>query len=228
VSWFLREGQAERRQIALISTNYDIAIEHLLFRAYKLKYSEIPQKFDFGMTWRAPLDMQVHRPRNPELRVYKLHGSLNWLRCDLCEHVYVNLRGLIAHLAFRKKVNPANTCDCGHRLRAALVAPSFVRDIRDVNLLEVWKAAFDYLRRADQWIVIGYSFPPEDIAIHSLFLRAHQGRPTKRNGEKRPPPAIRVIQDKEDAKTTARYKLFFPNCTFEYGGTEAFIDALPP
>ena len=69
--------------------------------------------------------------------------------------------------------------------------------------------------------------PPEDIAIHSLLLRAYQGRPTKRNGEKRPPPTIRVIQDKEDPAVTARYKLFFPDCTFECGGTEAFIDALP-
>lgn len=227
VRWLLQEGQADNREIALISTNYDIAIENLLFRAYDTKYGEIPGKFDFGMNWRTPLDTHVLRPRNPELRVYKLHGSLNWLRCDLCQYVYVNLKGSIAHLAFREEFNDANMCDCGHRLRAALVAPSLVRDIRDVNLLEIWKAAFEYLRRADQWVVIGYSFPPEDIAIHSLFLRAYQGRPTTKNREKRPPPTIRVIQDKEDAAVSARYKLFFPDCTFEYGGTEAFIDALP-
>jgi hypothetical protein len=221
VKWLRKNGQTKGRQIGLISTNYDIAIEDLLFHAYRGSYARIAEKFDFGMAWRTPWGRYVTRPRNPDLCVYKLHGSLNWLRCDLCEHIYVNITGSIAHQAFRRQLDDYNKCHCEHGpLRAVLVAPSLVRDVRDANLLEIWKAALEYLRVADEWIIIGYSFPVEDISIRSLFLRAYQGRPPRDR------PRIRVIQPAEDLDTTARYRLFFPQCTFEYGGMEAFVKGL--
>ena len=40
-----------------------------------------------------------------------------------------------------------------------------VRDIRDSNLLQIWKAAMEALRTADQIVFIGYSLPAEDFAI---------------------------------------------------------------
>ena len=139
--------------------------------------------------------------------------------------VFVGAGASIAHQAIREALDWSNSCECGHGpLRMVLVAPSLIRDVWDVNLLEVWKAALEYMRLADEWVVIGYSFPSEDIAIRSLFLRAYQGR----GGNK--PPTVRVIQDTEHADITARYKVLFPECTFEYGGTEAFVDGLasPP
>lgn len=221
VDWLLEEARTTGRQVALISTNYDIAIEDLLFDAYEEDYSRIAAKFDFGMSWRTPYGNYMTRAGQPDFRVYKLHGSLNWLRCDLCEHIYVNVSGSIAHRAFQDTIDQHNSCHCGHApLKVVLVAPSLVRDVRDANLLEIWKAALEYLRLADEWIILGYSFPPADIGIRSLFLRAYQGRSSKL-------PVIRVIQPKKDEETTARYQIFFPECTFEYGGTKAFIDALP-
>ena len=48
---------------------------------------------DFGFTWRDPQSGQLHqRPPSPRFAIYKLHGSLNWLRCALCEHTYVTAR----------------------------------------------------------------------------------------------------------------------------------------
>jgi hypothetical protein len=78
------------------------------------------------------------------------------------------------------------------------------------------------MRVADEWIVVGYSLPPEDIAIRSILVRAYSGR-----GKKRKPPRIRVVQLSEDKKLEDRYRLLFPECTFEYGGFESFIEKLP-
>ena len=42
-------------------------------------------------------------------------------------------------------VPTAAACDCG---------PSFVREVRDPILLEIWRNALEVLREADRWIVV--------------------------------------------------------------------------
>ena len=96
-----------------------------------------------------------------------------------------------------------------------------VRDVREPNLLSIWKTALETLRLADEWIIIGYSFPTEDIAIKSMLLRAFNGRPADKR------PTVRVIQRDTDPIVEARYRFFFPECRFEYGGVERFIAELP-
>jgi hypothetical protein len=99
-----------------------------------------------------------------------------------------------------------------------------VRSIQDPDLQTIWRSALDAMRVADEWIIAGYSLPPEDIAIRSILLRAYHGR-----GRKGTPPGIRVVQkDKdEDKKLEDRDRLLFPDCRFEYGGFEAFTESLP-
>jgi hypothetical protein len=213
--WLIGQAKIEGQEVGIVSTNYDIELETQLFSRYRNDL--ISAEIDFGFSWRDIRTGVVYkRPANPSLRIYKLHGSLNWLRCDLCDHVYVNTRGSIAELGFAEEIHGGNTCHCGYApLQSVIIAPSIVRDVRDVNLLECWKNAIEFLRTATEWIVIGYSFPPEDIAIRSLFLRAYNGRET--------PPAVRVIQKGKDKAVFARYRLFFPNCIYETEGLEGFL-----
>jgi hypothetical protein len=207
-------------ELALVSTNYDFPVDQWLFNSYG-SYASIANAFDFGMAWRSEYSDYYARPSKPEIRLYKLHGSLNWLRCELCEHVYVNTRGSIVHQAFVTEIKPANQCICGHApLRSVLVTPSFIRDIRDVALLTIWNAAIEALRLADEWIIVGYSFPAEDIAVRSLFLRAFQGR------DGSGPPRVRVILRSKSPETMARYRLFFPKADFDDRGMTGFIDEL--
>jgi hypothetical protein len=80
-----------------------------------------------------------------------------------------------------------------------IVAPSFVRSVRDANLRELWKNSLDVLRRSNEWVVVGYSLPPEDLAIRSLFVRAFQARPG--------PPRVVVVQTSNAA--LPRYQPYF-------------------
>jgi hypothetical protein len=41
-------------------------------------------------------------------------------------------------------------------------------------LLEIWQTALEALREAETWYIIGYSLPPEDVAIRTILLRAYQ------------------------------------------------------
>jgi hypothetical protein len=97
-----------------------------------------------------------------------------------------------------------------------------VRSIEDPNLLTIWNSAQESLRRADEWIFAGYSLPSEDIAIRAILVRAFHAR-----GKKGKPPRIRVVQLDLDPAMEGRYRLLFPDATFEYGGFAKFIDRLP-
>jgi hypothetical protein len=222
VMWTQREANASSK-LSIVTTNYDLVPEHL---QQQLTVNDSPisvYDVDFGFPWRDPKNGTLHhRPSNPRLAIYKLHGSLNWLRCALCEHTYINPKGDIAYLGFDPRPSKHNICHCTYwPLRHVMVAPSMVRDIRDSNILQVWMAALEAMRLAGKWHMIGYSMPAEDLAIRSLLIRAYHARGYDENMIVRPAPKITVVQ--LDPKGLQPYNLLFGQVTPELGGLKAFL-----
>lgn len=226
-TWLL-ELKKEFGTLSIVSTNYDVTVESELF----LQKSLEPKKFDFGFDWRDPFSEElIPRPEKPTFSFYKLHGSFNWLRCDLCGQLYINPYELIAYLSFREAQQWANTCTCGaYPLRHVIVAPSMVRDVRDPHLLNIWRCATEALRTAKQWFIIGYSLPAEDLAIRSMLLRAYNARgldpqsaPDLPNQSIRPAPQVTVVQKGTNAKPA--YEAMFPPSSFKFmeGGLEELM-----
>jgi len=97
------------------------------------------------------------------------------------------------------------------------VAPSIYRTVRDANLLEVWKNTLQLLIEADEWFLVGYSLPSEDIAIRSMLVRAfHARKPHER-------PRVTVVQFGNDARP--RYELLCPACVYLDAGLAAWLQA---
>ena len=212
VSWIF--SQMKEKDISIISTNYDLTVELELFRQIQ-NTKLIETKVDFGFSWRVPFVESIqHSPQEPIFKLFKLHGSLNWLKCELCENIYINLKGRIYHQAFRNKLDDNNTCICGHGpLKSVIIAPSIERDIRDVSIVNIWRNSLEALRTADEWIIIGYSLPIEDLTIRSMLLRAYHCERQK--------PSIIVVQKGSVAKE--QYSLFFDDFKYFEDGLESFI-----
>jgi hypothetical protein len=104
-----------------------------------------------------------------------------------------------------------------------MVAPSFVRDIRDPNLLQVWNSALEAMRQAEKWVIIGYSMPAEDIAIRSMFIRAfhgHRREPQITVVQRAPEPGQQIV----DPKSRANYRMLFPKCAYREIGVMGFVE----
>lgn len=202
---------------SLISTNYDITVEQQLY--FKFTNSSLPihKIIDFGINWRDPFKHTINlRPENPLLAIHKLHGSTNWLKCNLCNHIYINTEGSIYHQAFRESIDRANTCHCGNApLSTIIVTPSLIRNFFDSNLQQIWNNSFERLRTSSEWIIIGYSFPSEDLNIKSMFIRAFNARQNK--------PKITIVQKGIEPKS--RYEAIFKNINYIENGIEEFISS---
>ena len=62
--------------------------------------------------------------------------------------------GAFDWLANEEESDVDNQCHCSEtRLEAQIVSLSFVREMREPNLIAVWKSALDFLREADHWII---------------------------------------------------------------------------
>jgi hypothetical protein len=178
-------------EVTIITTNYDLLID------YEFRTQLARNKVDYGIHYRNVNTSElIYTDPDPLFHYYKLHGSFNWLRCDLCGHYYINRQGSIVSLAFRDDIGSFNTCICSGkmRLKSVLVAPSLVRDIRDPNLLQIWKASMEAIRTADQLIMVGYSLPAEDLGIRSIIMRGLNGRSKSR------PLEVDVVQLGDNAK----------------------------
>jgi hypothetical protein len=225
-------GVGNRDRLSIISTNYDEIIETELYRQFihaspteKRPFDAVNRSVNFGVSWRDAHTRQVfHPPQGARHSVFKLHGCLNWLTCESCGWVTCNDELALTHTP-APTVSPTrsseNTCDCGHwPLRSVVIAPSLVRDIRDINMLGIWKAALEDLRTATRWFIIGYSLPEEDHAIRSMLRRALSTR-----GE-RARPTIEIFQ-KSDPETEARYRSFLgAGVTYHTTGMEGFIESV--
>ncbi len=201
---------------AMVSTNYDTLCDFALLKEARRR--GITERIDFGMSWRAVQSgHMVQRPAKPGLSILKLHGSLNWLRCPACDAIYINRVADINALGFRREITDGNTCHCEYApLCPVLVAPSFVREIRSPGLLSIWQSALEVMRRSRQWILAGYSLPPEDYAIRALLQRAYSSR-------EHDELSITVIQHRPDPATEWRYRLLFPECRFVTSGFREFL-----
>ena len=224
VAWLAGPSMdAQNHQVTIITTNYDLAIERPLVTRIKASGGAI----DYGFNWRDPYAQDasedvVHvRPPLPKVSLFKLHGSINWVRCPHCDHVYLNeVDGPIFVLSLATRPREATTCSCGYfPFGTLLVAPSMIRDVRDPSLLSIWQSALEALRLAGRWVMVGYSLPAEDLAIRSMLLRASRGRPA--------PPNVEVYDEGDQPEILRRYELLLKNPRYNSGGFETFINGLP-
>jgi hypothetical protein len=107
--------------LTVITTNYDLLLDTILGEVAKESESGVSTQIDRGFVYRMvddegglaarPAGRGNRRGILPKctsiaarLALYKLHGSLNYLQCQVCDQVYFNPNGRIVDLAFEYDV----------------------------------------------------------------------------------------------------------------------------
>lgn len=148
--------------VCFISLNYDLLIDNAIADARRI--------VDYGITFANPLP-----PTPSPIGLYKLHGSLNWLRCPICGALTNtgSEKGAAYPTEQRQRCQAPN---CDAETTPIVIPPTFFKVMSDFHLQQIWHAAENQLRTADRIYFCGYSLPDADMHIRYLLKRAEVNR----------------------------------------------------
>lgn len=175
--------------LSIITTNWDILLDNSLFELTRNETDSICNG-DYKMGPIAVVDYCCYissledndyiKPgllalgrKGYNIKYLKLHGSMNWLHCPVCQRLYVG---------FGEKIM-FNEESCKHckknfkldtesiKLRSNLLLPTFLKDMRNIQIQLVWQNAGVDLSEATKIVFIGYSLPAADFEIRQLLSR---------------------------------------------------------
>ena len=161
-------------ETVFLSTNYDILIDNALTQTLG---GEPGAKLDYGLEFSKAINKSTDWLPKPEpgaIKLFKLHGSLNWLYCATCNGLAITQgKGVIKLIT-----NPNDaTCNvCETVLAPIIVPPTFYKDMSKVFLSMVWNQAETSLQGVQHVILCGYSFPDADIHVKYLIKRIQTNR----------------------------------------------------
>ncbi|HZH98777.1 MAG TPA: hypothetical protein VEX38_07375 [Fimbriimonadaceae bacterium] len=223
---------------AFLSLNWDTVIESGLSRTQGLHNIDYAcGAFAAEFTTGGGIKRRLFKPSVPTLRLLKPHGSVNWMYCDCCSRMYwfepretariasrlfkgsdsEAVYGLIRRRATAVKTRALCPVCTAETLGTRFATFSYRKALDFPMHLATWKEAENQLRRADNWIFIGYSLPPADYEFKFLLKRVQLSRPK--------PPRITVITSGGAKSETAKnYKKFFG--TKMIPTADLFVDGL--
>ena len=157
--------------ISIITFNYDVATEISLIQTNI--------EFNYSLS---------DKPQGNGINILKLHGSLNWTKCNHCDTIvpFTNysipftqnigrdqIKTTFLHLPFER----ANDTDCTHKndynrdivSKPVIVPPVINKTFYHNELFNVWRKAALDLNKAENLFVIGYSLPETDYFFRYLY-----------------------------------------------------------
>lgn len=159
--------------------------------------------------------------RGYNVKLLKLHGSLNWLQCPNCQRLFTAFdEKLVVSEKIGTRCRHCKKHDISAKLRGTLVMPTFLKDFSNFQLKLVWQNAGVELMEARRLVVIGYSLPHSDFEFRQLITRMIHPDTTVH--------AVLLGKSNRYPEEKARYEQFFAghSLTFEEGGVTAFVESL--
>jgi NAD-dependent SIR2 family protein deacetylase len=147
-----------------ISTNYDLLIDEAL-----------GMNLDYGVDFGGAQKFGDQRKDRPNVKLFKIHGSLNWLYCPVCNNLNGYDAKVVVSLLYPDR--PITQCEfCRSVMSPVIVPPTFYKDMSRVFLSSIWNKAENAMREVDHVIFCGYSLPDADMHVKYLLKRMQTNR----------------------------------------------------
>lgn len=184
--------------VSVISFNWDIIADNFI-SGIQCPTGRSPPwqsiKLDYGSDFKC-INSDPERPfSRGGLKLYKLHGSMNWLYCKQCKKKYFALGQKIIMNYLEGNIN-CPKCNKNDGIEGIIIPPTFNKmgeNSKISVIADVWRAAFNSIKEADRIIITGYSFPEDDVHFKMFFRRAlHEN-----HRQRRKPIEIEVVNFKK-------------------------------
>jgi hypothetical protein len=175
--------------VSIISLNWDILLDNALYRSLEEDCDKKGDYDPFGVVDYCCYISSVERGdcrirsglwslgcRGYNVKLLKIHGSMNWLQCPNCQRLFVKFGNAGSKQNILQMVRSAKCRHCtrfGHncRLSDSLVMPTFLKDLSNFQIKLVWQNTGVELMEAKHLIFMGYSLPHADFEFRQLLSR---------------------------------------------------------
>jgi uncharacterized protein YbgA (DUF1722 family) len=163
----------------VITTNYDLLAERTLhdlnlwYPTDGYGFSRTFKYFSFprGESIRelAEQELSECNSKNSQVKVFKLHGSVNWLEDNddiVLDHT--SLQHILPQSQYM--------CDINYQGRLhvnsenILILPTYIKAYAQKTLLDIWSQAMESIQNATEIHIIGFSLPEYDANIRTILL----------------------------------------------------------
>ncbi len=238
----LAEDARKYDPLSVISLNWDMALDTALYRELPTQ-DGVRVRDDYGPIgvvdyccyissyeqndWRVRPGLWALGARGFNVKLLKLHGSMNWLQCLSCQRLFVSFdkKVILSQSASSRRCRHCQECGVRGQLQGALVMPTFLKDLSNFQIKLVWQNAGVELMEATKLVFIGYSLPFADFEFRQLLSRK-----VRRDAQ------VHVILynrggedgDRAYAEECKRYKQFFAgrDVSFDGRGVVAYVQDL--
>jgi hypothetical protein len=156
----------------VISFNYELLMDNSLLSTGKWYPTD-----GYGVKCGILTTPQLKdKEEKSSVNLLKLHGSFNWLYCSKCRQLFTAMEN--NHQDLRLVCNHADKVFCNHMgcqnpLQPIIIPPSMMKNYDSMPFTQkLWHQAREALAKADQIVIIGYSFPPTDFRTKWMFRKA--------------------------------------------------------
>jgi hypothetical protein len=165
----------------VVSLNYDVIVDNAMFALSEQYRGMNPPDYCVDISTDR---YQQFLQAGSLGRLMKIHGSLNWLYCDLCERLDLFISGgmrtgkALDELYHSVPFNDAYSCrgtpcrnrpQCNGFISPILITPTFIKDYENRHIERVWQEAESAMKKADRAVIVGYSLPTDDVEVALLF-----------------------------------------------------------
>jgi NAD-dependent SIR2 family protein deacetylase len=174
--------------LSIITMNWDSILEREIYKLctrYNMSKTKVKiypdlcfYDYCFNDSETHIVSTHIKARKHKNIKIMKLHGSINWLVCTNCKRIYVDYDDDIAI----HELSTEHPCpQCGKefsdeenipQMHSILITPTFLKDLNNLQLKNIWHNAFMDLSEASKVVFIGYSFPDADFEMRYLLKKA--------------------------------------------------------
>lgn len=219
--------------VSVLSTNWDILLDNSIYKAIASGSYKAVVDYCCYISSSSENDESI-KPGLEKLgeggfnvKLLKLHGSLNWLQCSRCMRLYARFFNKDGVFNYTERKS-CRHCDKNfpeerdnHLLASNLIMPTYIKDLSNPQYKIIWQNAGLEISEADKLVFIGYSLPSADFEMRQLLSRM-----TRKNA---------IIEVVNFAKSFEEQELmqkhwikFFGKreISFQFNGAKSYIDTI--
>ena len=219
--------------VSVISTNWDILLDNSIQQSIVDNGHKAVVDYCCYISSRDEQDesikpgLEILGQGGFNVKLLKLHGSLNWLQCPRCMRLYARFSRKDGVIDYSNRES-CRHCDRNfpeeknnHLLASNLIMPTYIKDLSNPQYKVIWQNAGIEIAEADKLVFIGYSLPSADFEMRQLLSRM-----TRKNAAIEVVDYCNEIDSQQHIKN--HWKRFFGNreISFYFSGAKAYLDAL--